>query len=47
MTDWNAVAKARKLDIPPEELAKIIPALDAIEEAFLPLLDQLSYTQPE
>ena len=47
MTDWKAVAVARNLDIPPEDLAKIIPGLDALEEGFLPLLDQLSYTDPE
>ena len=47
MTDWKAIADARKLDIPPEDLAKIIPTLDTLEEAFRPLLNQLSYTDSE
>ena len=41
MTDWNALAQARKLDIPPEAVAAITPTLDALEEAFRPLLEEL------
>ena len=47
MTDWNAIAQARKLNIPPEDLAKLAPVLDALEEAFRPLLKELSYTESE
>jgi hypothetical protein len=47
MTDWKAIADARGLNIPPEDLDKIIPTLDRLEEAFRPLLKQLSYTDPE
>jgi hypothetical protein len=43
MTDWNALALARKLDIPPEEVAKFAPVLDALEEAFRPLVQELEY----
>jgi hypothetical protein len=41
MTDWNALAQARKLDIPPETVAAITPTLDALEQAFRPLLNEL------
>ena len=41
MTDWNALAQARKLDIPPEDVAAIAPVLDSLEEAFRPLLKEL------
>ena len=43
MPDWIAVAQARELDIPPEQLRKIAPALDSLEEAFRPLVKQLEY----
>ena len=44
VTDWNAVAKARGLDIPADEITKIAPVLDALEDAFRLLLKQLSWT---
>jgi hypothetical protein len=47
MTDWKAIAQARKLDIPPEDVAKVAPTLDALEEAFRPLLKELSYTESD
>lgn len=47
MTDWNAIAEARMLGIPPEDVAKFAPVLDALEEAFRPLLNELSYTESE
>lgn len=49
MTDWNALAAARNLDIPPAEITKIAPALDALEEAFRPLVNDLpvAYTESE
>jgi hypothetical protein len=42
MTDWNAIAQARHLQIPPADLAKVTPSLDALEEAFRPLLRLLA-----
>jgi hypothetical protein len=47
MTDWNAIVAARKLEIPPDDVAKFVPVLDALEEAFCPLLTELSYTGSE
>ncbi len=49
MTDWNALATARNLDIPPEDIAKIAPVLDALEQTFRPLLKELpvAYTEAE
>jgi hypothetical protein len=49
MTDWNALAEARKLDIPPEAIAKFAPIHDALEESFRPLLKDLprSYAESE
>ncbi len=39
----------RTLEIPPDELAKIVPILDALEEAFRPLTRELplAYTESE
>jgi len=42
MTDWKALAAARCPDIPPEAVARITPALDALEAAFRPLALQLT-----
>lgn len=47
MTDWNAIAEARKLNIPPNDMAKLVPVMDALEEAFRPLTEELSYTDAE
>ena len=47
MTDWNAIAQARKLNVPPENAAIFAPVLEALEEAFRPLLKDLSYTESE
>jgi hypothetical protein len=44
MTDWNAIAQARSLDIPADEIEAIAPVLDALENAVRPLLAQLSWT---
>ena len=41
MTDWNALARARNLNIPPEAFAAITPTLEALDEAFRPLLKEL------
>ncbi|MDE3198905.1 MAG: hypothetical protein KGN84_21330 [Acidobacteriota bacterium] len=40
MTDWTALAKARGLDIPPENLQ----ALVSLEQAFEPLKAKLPFT---
>lgn len=47
MTDWNALAHARGLDIPAEEAAKIAPTLDALEDAFRPLAAELPLAYAE
>lgn len=36
-SDWKAIAAARGLGIPGEQLARIAPSLDALEAAFRPL----------
>ena len=43
MTNWMELARARDLDIPPEAVERIAPALDALESAFQPLLRKLTY----
>ena len=35
-TDWKALARARGLDIPEEDVEAIAPRLDALDEAFRP-----------
>jgi hypothetical protein len=44
MSDWQALAKARKLDIPPEAIDRIAPALDALAADFARLLPKLPHT---
>ncbi|HWD99145.1 MAG TPA: hypothetical protein VG345_08915 [Bryobacteraceae bacterium] len=44
MPDWQALASARKLDIPEDATARISGALDALHAAFVPLLSKLSNT---
>jgi hypothetical protein len=44
MTDWNAIAEARSLDIPADEIETVAPVLDALENTVRPLLTQLSWT---
>jgi hypothetical protein len=41
MMDWKAMAKAGDLGIPDQELDRIAASLDAIEEAFRPLVKDL------
>jgi hypothetical protein len=44
---WSLIAEALNLDIPEENLAKLQPALDALEAAFRPLLQHLPHeTEP-
>jgi len=42
MTDWKALAAARCPDIPPDEAARIAPSLEALENAFRRLSEQLT-----
>ena len=44
MPDWQALAKARQLDIPQEAIDRIAPALDALDADFTRLLPKLSHT---
>jgi len=44
MPDWQALAKARKLDIPPDAIDRIAPALEALDADFSRLLPKLSNT---
>ncbi len=41
MTDWKALAAARCPDLPADAVAQIVPSLEALEAAFLPLTKQL------
>lgn len=43
MIDWNAISKARNLDIPADSVAEFGPVLDALEAAFRPLLKDLPH----
>ena len=42
MTDWKTLAAARCPDIPPDAAARIAPSLEALENAFRPLTEQLT-----
>ena len=44
MPDWQALAKARELDIPDDAIARIAPALDQLHADFAPLLARLPHT---
>jgi len=44
MPDWQALAKARKLDIPQDAIDRISPSLDALDAEFARLLPKLSNT---
>ena len=37
MTDWMALARARGLDIPDEQIARLAPSLEALVRDFAPL----------
>lgn len=37
MTDWIALARARGLDIPEEQVSRIAPSLEALVRDFAPL----------
>ena len=42
MTDWAAIARARGLDLSPDELERLTKPLASLEETFRPLLKQLT-----
>ncbi|MBZ5626676.1 MAG: hypothetical protein LAQ69_49545 [Acidobacteriia bacterium] len=42
MKDWKAIARASGLDVSAEELDRIAGPLDALEEAFRPLVKDLT-----
>jgi len=42
MKDWRAIAKAHGLDLSARDLDRIAPPLDALEEAFRPLVRDLA-----
>jgi hypothetical protein len=44
MPDWQALANARKLDIPEDAIERISAPLDALHAAFIPLLLKLPNT---
>lgn len=47
MPDWQALAKARELDIPADAIDRIAPSLDQLYAAFTPLLAKLPHsTEP-
>ena len=41
MTDWKTLAAARCPDIPSDSVARMVPALEALESTFRPLAAQL------
>ncbi len=47
MKDWKAIARGGGLDIPSPDMERMIGALDALEEAFRPLVkDLMPETEP-
>jgi hypothetical protein len=42
MKDWRGIAKAHGLELSAGELDRIAPALDGLEEAFRPLVKDLT-----
>lgn len=42
MKDWTLLAKAAGLDIPDKDLDRIAPPLNALEDAFRPLVQNLT-----
>ena len=42
MTDWAAIARARGLDLPADELESLTKPLASLEETFRPLLKELT-----
>lgn len=47
MTDWKAVARAHGLQIPDDQIERIAPTLNGLEEIFRPLPTRLPHeTEP-
>lgn len=44
MTDWNALARARGLNIPADAVERIAPSLEALEASFRPLPTKLTHS---
>jgi hypothetical protein len=42
MKDWKAVAQARGLEIPAAEVDRVVAPLEALEEIFRPLVQELT-----
>jgi hypothetical protein len=42
MKDWSLLAKAGGVEIPASDLARLAPTLNALEEAFRPLVKDLT-----
>ncbi len=42
-TNWLAIARARSLDIPDEEIARIAPSLDALTRDFAALKPRIPH----
>jgi len=42
-TDWEALVRARGLEIPPEQLDRVIEPLRALDRRFRPLAAALSF----
>lgn len=42
MTDWKALAAARRPDVPPDAVDRIAPALNALDADFRPLVSLLT-----
>ena len=42
MKDWKAIARARDLGIPEEDLERVVKPLESLEEAFRPLMQELT-----
>jgi hypothetical protein len=41
VTDWRAIARARGMELPTEDLERVAGPLEALEEVFRPLADGL------
>ena len=41
MRDWKAIAKGTMPEVPPEELDRLLPPLQALDETFRPLAQGL------
>ena len=45
--DWRSIAKAQEFPLSPAEMEKLVPILDAVENAFRPLVATIAHsTEP-